>query len=216
MDGVLKKALLILTVFGLIGSMNAFSGEEGFPGRKLFESVNVLQLEEFHQNLDKYTVVDARTAFEYKILHIKGALHVDLGDNQCVEKLRAMHDKTGKPLVFYCNGHTCYKSYKIAAKAYDGGIHDVSVYDAGVFEWIQAYPQQSTLLGETPADTRKLISEEDFKSHLLSAKEFAAMAHGFGVGAVAQTQPQSVQHDRFTGAGFAGDYCHSALKLHFQ
>ncbi|MCU7960765.1 MAG: hypothetical protein KZQ58_12390 [gamma proteobacterium symbiont of Bathyaustriella thionipta] len=180
MNSLVKKALQLMVVLGVISSMNAFAAEEEFPGRKLFESVNVLELDEFHQNLDKYTVVDARTKYEYKVLHIEGALHVDLGDRQCVEKIRALHDETGKPLVFYCNGHTCYKSYKIAAKAYDGGIQDVSVYDAGVLNWLKAYPEQSTLLGETPADTRKLISEEDFRSHLLSAKEFASMVHAGG------------------------------------
>lgn len=146
--------------------------EDPFPGRKLYDKVATIETDELYNNRDKYTVVDVRSTYEFETLHVKDARHIALNDEEFVEKARALTQETGKPLVFYCNGKTCYKSYNASAKAYDGGLTNNKAYDAGIFDWATAHPDAAVLLGESPVDTTKLISSKDFKSRLLEPAEF--------------------------------------------
>ena len=68
----------------------------------------------------------------------------------------------------YCNGRTCMKSYQAVRKCMADYIENVQSYDAGVLDWAKRYPDQTELLGHGPLDPRKLISNAEFKKHLLS------------------------------------------------
>ena len=90
-----------------------------------------------------------------------------------VKKLRA---QTSKPIVFYCNGRTCYKSYKATKAALKAGVKNVFAYDAGVFEWAKAYPKYAVLLGKSPMDPKKIIPKSKLKARFLSPKKFTETA----------------------------------------
>lgn len=91
------------------------------------------------------TVVDTRVAVEFAEGHAKGAVNIPyreksvkaLGYNPSedsfdVTKLPA--DKAA-PIVTYCNGAHCWKSYKAAIKAVEAGHTDVHWLRTGIEGW---------------------------------------------------------------------------------
>jgi rhodanese-related sulfurtransferase len=70
------------------------------------------------------------------------------------------------------------KSYKAAHKAkVIAKLDNVYAFDAGIFDWTKAYPDKAVLLGQTPVDTRKLISRAKLQEHTLPAAEFIRQAN---------------------------------------
>ncbi|HKK07036.1 MAG TPA: rhodanese-like domain-containing protein [Gammaproteobacteria bacterium] len=147
-----------------------------FPGRKLFPTTPVIELEDFHAERDKVIVVDARSHYEYEVLHIKGAINIPVASRDFVARMQELRAKDKRPIVTYCNGKTCLKSYEAAHKCITNGIRDVVAYDAGIMDWARAYPDQSVLLGRSPIDPRRLITRADTQKHVLSPQEFEARA----------------------------------------
>jgi len=150
---------------------------EGFPGREKFPGVPYIELEDFHKGYknNEYIVVDVRSNFEFKVIQITDALNFPVADDEFESKIQALAKNTSKPIVFYCNGRRCMKSYKAAVKS---KLSNALVYDAGIFEWTQAYPGDSVLLGESPVDPNKLISTKKLKEHFVPLKEFEKMIPG--------------------------------------
>lgn len=151
--------------------------ESEFPGRAAYYMVKTIEIEDLRAQLDSVHVVDVRSAYEYETLHIKDAHHIALNDPAFADKVRALKTKANKPVVFYCNGKTCYKSYKATQKAVKKGIPGVYSYDRGIFDWSKAHPDQAVLLGRTPIDPERLISGDTFKAHQLSPEEFGTRVY---------------------------------------
>jgi len=96
-------------------------------------------------------VIDTRVANEYVEQHIKGAKSVPYKeksgkdakfdpreDSFDLTKLPA--DKAA-PVIFYCNGAECWKSYKASKLAVDAGYKKVNWLRTGIPEWkAKGYP----------------------------------------------------------------------------
>ena len=139
-----------------------------FPGRPLYPEVSVIELDELFRRLDEVIVVDVRSAYEYETLRVKGAINIPLSSKTFVSRMRKLRMSDTRPIVVYCNGKTCMKSYKAARKCAVNKIDNVHSYDAGVMDWARTYPEHAELLGRSPVDPKKLISKKEFKKHLLS------------------------------------------------
>ena len=159
----------ILILFSAIAQ-----ADEGFPGRPKYPDVNIIELEELYKRRQKVAIVDVRSEYEYETLRIKGAINIPVASPGFSKDVRNIRGVTNKDVVFYCNGHTCMKSYKAARKAKLAKIDRVFAFDAGIFDWAGKYPEEAVLLGEPLRDTSRLISKKDFKARLLSPREFAA------------------------------------------
>lgn len=169
----MKNIALGFTVFiSLFSSISVFASD-GFPGRVKFPSTAIYQKSDLLKNFDKVVIVDARSSLEFNTLHIKGALNISVSNGNFGKKIRALRKKTKKPIVFYCNGRTCFKSYKAARVAHRYGVKKVFAYDAGIFEWAKSYPKYSVLLGTSPIDPNNIISKSKLKAHFLEPKIFA-------------------------------------------
>jgi rhodanese-related sulfurtransferase len=168
----MKKLLALLTLCIFL-PLNVLAQNEGFPGRDMYPNVNFYETEQLNNNLDKVIIVDARSSYEYETLHINGAINIPLVSKDFVKNVRGL-PTAGKDIVFYCNGHTCYKSYKAVLKARNAGVKNVYTYDAGIFDWANAHPDKSTLLGVTPINPSQLITKDKFKKHLLDPSDFSA------------------------------------------
>ncbi len=168
----LARAVWLGTALLLAGP----AGAEDFPLRDKYASVGVppVETEELAASLDSMTVVDARSSYEYETLHVRDAVSIPLDSKGFDEAVRELAEDTGEPLVFYCNGVTCAVSYKAALKAKEAGVGDSRVYDAGVFAWAQANPERTVLLGEPLESVDQLISDEEFRRHLLEEDAFFA------------------------------------------
>jgi rhodanese-related sulfurtransferase len=96
-------------------------------------------------------VIDVRVANEYADAHVKGAISVPYheksakaadfdpkADSFDLAKLPA--DKNA-PIIIYCNGLECWKSYKASKSAIAAGWHKVYWLRGGFPEWkSQGYP----------------------------------------------------------------------------
>lgn len=72
------------------------------------------------------------------------------------------------------------KSYLAVEKAASVGVTDTYAFDAGMFEWAQAYPQHAELLGKSPVKSTDIISSTKFRQHLLNPAEFGNEANNLG------------------------------------
>ncbi len=168
-------ALALVLLLPLLTLSQVQAQTDDFPGRKIYPRLPVIETAELAQEFDRYNIVDVRSNYEYDTLHIDGAVNIPLNKPGFVKRVRKLLED-GKPVAFYCNGHTCYKSYKATRKAKDAGLQRVRAYDAGIFDWVRAYPERAVLLGQRPVDPKRLISKEQLKKHLLPPEEFALRA----------------------------------------
>jgi rhodanese-related sulfurtransferase len=147
-----------------------FSDEE-FPGRKKYPDIPYISQSDFYQGYkqNKYTIVDARSQFEFNVIQIKKAINIPLSSDIFIKKIRRLALHTKKTIVFYCNGRRCMKSYKAAVKS---KLSNILVFDAGVFEWSQEYPNDTIFLGKSPLNLNDLISKHQLNQHILPLREF--------------------------------------------
>jgi len=114
--------------------------------------------------------VDDRSSLEFQVAHINQSVNIPISQSNFLMKLKKLRKKQDtKKIVFYCNGHTCSKSYKAAKKA---GNDNVYAYDSGIFTWINTHPELSTLLDKSPADKTSIISKANYQARLLNYKKF--------------------------------------------
>ncbi len=166
---VVLSALITAMVFG-----TAHASDATFPHRAKFKQVPVIEAEALRKDLDNTIVIDVRTPYEYVTLHIKGARHIALNKEKLPAEAMTLRASSAMPMVFYCNGHSCQKSYEAAELAIKAGVTNVFAYDAGLDTWTKRYPDQSVLLGKSPAKPADFISNEAFKKRLISAQDFEA------------------------------------------
>ena len=167
----MKLTKLLLTGLMLLQTSLIWANEE-FPLRDLYLKVQHMELEELYNKREQVLIFDVRSSYEYDTLHIKGAQHLALNDREFVTALRKLRNSDQRPLVFYCNGHTCKKSYKAAQKARQGHIDNVYAYDAGIFDWTKAHPDEAVLLGQSPVNPASLLNKEKLNAHMMEPEAF--------------------------------------------
>lgn len=170
----LRQGVLVLAGVLLLGSSLALAEEE-FPLRAKHPAITPITTEELAAVYDQAIIVDSRDSMEFKVIHMKGA-HNFLVAKMQEANLSGLRPKDGTaPLVFYCNGITCEKSYDASEKAVKWGFANVKVYDAGIFTWAKGQPER-TLIFDQPqtAETIKtsLISKEKLAEKMLAPAEF--------------------------------------------
>lgn len=164
-----QKILLLGVCWGL--SMSVCAAED-FPGRAQFPDVPVIEKAELKTKLQEVVVVDSRSKYEFDTLRIKGAVNIPIADANFEAQVKKLRSNNSKPIVFYCNGRSCLKSYHAVKRLADIGIKETYAFDAGVFEWIQAYPAEGELLGESPINLAHLIGTKNFETKLLDPETF--------------------------------------------
>lgn len=143
-----------------------------FPGRDVFPEVKTYEIAELFEQKDQVVIVDVRSAYEFATLRAKGAINIPVSSKKFGEELRKLRENTDKPIVFYCNGRTCYKSYKAGRKAIYYKVDNTFSFDSGIFDWAKAHPDQAVLLGHSPVNVNDLISKKTFKKKLIDPQKF--------------------------------------------
>ena len=173
----MKSILAVLSaLFLAVMFSTARASDEEYPHRAKFKNIPVMEAATLHKDLKSVLVVDVRSLYEYETLHIKGAVHIKLSKEKLPADVKALRAKSpATPIVFYCNGHTCKKSYEAAELCMNAGVSNVFAYDAGIDAWTKLYPDQSVLLGKSPVQPSEFISHDEFKKRLISTQNFEAM-----------------------------------------
>lgn len=97
-------------------------------------------------------LVDVRSMPDYLTVRIPGALHARYQEYS--ERSEVFNEKSdhpqefvgrladilpaGSPVIFYCNGLYCWKSYKASRLAVASGYHPVYWFRGGLSEWVEA------------------------------------------------------------------------------
>jgi rhodanese-related sulfurtransferase len=174
----IRPVLLSIVALAVMQSAPA-SANAGFPLRDTYPDVKTLSTAQLEAELGRTPIIDVRSEFEYEVIHIRGAISNPIARSSFETQLHALTGNDPEVrLVFYCNGHTCAKSYKAARRAREIGYLQSFAYDAGVFEWTRTHPDEAVLLGETPVDLAKLIPSRKLARHNLEASRFVAEAQG--------------------------------------
>ncbi len=173
------KNILVIFVCMLVSGFVVAKDTEEFPARKFFPTIPYISLDDLYKDKDKYIIVDVRSRYEFETLRIKGARNIPLSSSDFILDMQALRNSVpNSTIVVYCNGKTCKKSYQAVKKCRAKKISDVIAYDAGVMDWAKKYPQDSTLLGNSPVDTTKLIPKTEFRKHLIGSKKFGELLAG--------------------------------------
>jgi rhodanese-related sulfurtransferase len=168
----MKKLVTLFGIILLFTSAGVYASDNPFPHREKFKHVQIMSPEALHKDLTNVILVDVRSRYEFETMHIKGALHIILHKEKLPAATIELRAKSAKPIVFYCNGNSCSKSYEAADLAIKAGVPNVHAYDAGLDLWSKQYPEQSVLLGKSPMNLADLISKAEFKKRLIDGPEF--------------------------------------------
>jgi len=178
-----KRSFIALTaslVFGsLISGSLAFAADaEDFPHRKFYTELSdkLIEINDLSKSINNYIVVDVRSPFEYSVMHIQGAINIPVDDKTFLARSQQTYTEGGKPLLFYCNGRACEKTYVAGSKALKGGFTNFLAYDGGIGEWAKINPQQTVLL-DKPLNPSALISKDKLEAHSLSYIDFMNRAN---------------------------------------
>jgi rhodanese-related sulfurtransferase len=180
--GGMKKNILGLLMLGVMLSVLilpawASLDEAAFPLRAKYPEQPYVSTPDLLARYNEFIIVDVRSKFEYDVIHINKASNILVTKASFLGELEAIRAKDGAtPIAFYCNGHSCAKSYKATKKAMEAGFKNVFVYDDGIFNWAIADPDKTTLLGQTPMDPAKIIPKSEFKNYLVNIEEIQAKA----------------------------------------
>lgn len=160
---------ILLLSFLIANSVNA----NEFPGRSQFPDQEIIEIDDLYKHRDKMIIIDTRTDFEYNVIHINNAVHVNFESEDYIDRLKSIRKTDRRKMIFYCNGLTCTKAFRAHKAATEAGIRNTATFDAGVFTWANAYPNEAMLMGKSPVDPSKLLSREALKSRLLDAERFS-------------------------------------------
>ena len=174
----MRKLTFLYVIFSTIIFPAYSIAAEGFPGRssEKYRDVPYIEISDLYKKINEVVVVDTRSKFEFDTLKIKQSINIPIALKSFDSDVKVLREKTNKPIVFYCNGHTCMKSYKAAKRAMDLGIKNVFAYDAGIFDWAKSYPEKAELLGNSPVAQKDILTLKQYKSRLLNPDEFSARA----------------------------------------
>ena len=176
MKMTVRSCFFVLLMLGALCPAAA-ANDGDFPNRKLFPELSYISIEDFHQNYERYLVVDVRSPFEYHTLHAVGAMNIPRTDPDFVSRMKKLRaDNKGKTIVLYCNGKKCKQSYKAGRKCHKNGIGNVLVYDQGINDWARIHPDRAVLLGKTPVDRNKLLTRDAIQQHMVPFDDFVELA----------------------------------------
>ena len=169
----MRAFIKLLTASLLLISTLAGAADEGFPGRAEYPKVKVYELDKLRKDLSSVVVVDTRSILEFETLRIVGSINIPVAAKTFEDEIKSLRNTTSKPIIFYCNGRRCYKSYIAVKRCREAGIDNVFAYDAGIFEWAKAYPDKAALLGKSPVNPLDLINKKSFQARLLNPDKFS-------------------------------------------
>jgi len=174
---MLKRYAILFCGLLLFTAVSHAATEDEFPNRKLFPAVPVISMKDLFSKMDKVIIVDVRSKYEYDTINMVKALNIPVQEPDFVDRMKELRKQNPTtPIVAYCNGKTCKKSYEAVQKCRDAKIDNVIAYDQGIFDWAKTYPQTSQLLGKSPVVVSKLIGKAELHKHMIDVGLFDSMA----------------------------------------
>ena len=148
----MKKIILVfllniwmLSITSVLAETSSTELDKQFPNRKFYPQLSYISTPQMLPavSTEKYNIIDAMPKLAYDTLHVKGAINISSGDKQFNEKMINIIEASDKPIVFYCGGLACLKSYKASVKTIDllrkkEITRNVYTYDSGIISFAYA------------------------------------------------------------------------------
>ena len=100
------KSFSSFLVLALIAAAMTASAQQ-YPLRPKYPQTTPISTEQMAQEFASSVVVDVRSDFEFSVMHVDGAIHIDLSDPAFLDKLgKAVDRDKSKLVITYCNGTT--------------------------------------------------------------------------------------------------------------
>ena len=138
----LPLAGLIAALLLAVTSVNA--GNPDYRSPESVEGAVTIDVKRAKELFDEGTkFIDVRSPRLYARRHIPGVHHLDLKDVFDEQSLAAVAARD-EPIVIYCSGVKCSRSYRASEKAVSWGYSKVFYFRGGVADWRKAgYPLES-------------------------------------------------------------------------
>ncbi len=152
-----------------------------FPLRAFYPTVKTINTETLLQLYDEAIIIDVRSQFEFDVVQINKAQHIDVSQNEFINNIESYRSKKADtPLIFYSNDPACSRSFRAATSAIAAGYNYVYAYDSGVFTLLKKAPQVVTLMKMTPAQTGRVISKKQVEKSQLGFADFKEQSEARG------------------------------------
>ena len=127
-----QKNLYILIFFLIIQYSHSQESLSELLKQYNTESVPYISVEELHKEKEEPILLDARERSEYKVSHLKRAIHVGYDEFKIDSIQKKIPNKNTK-IVVYCS--LGIRSESIADSLKKAGYNDVENLYGGIFEW---------------------------------------------------------------------------------
>jgi len=140
--------MVLATAFLMIGNTAFADTPEKLKGTTVVDATKAKSLSD-----SGVLVIDSRVANEYAESHIKGAISVpykeksakseDFDASQDSFDLSKLPTDKSTPILIYCNGAECWKSFKSSTAAVKAGYKTVYWFRLGIPAWkAKGYPTE--------------------------------------------------------------------------
>lgn len=111
-------------------------------------SVPIITVDSLEKLGDKVILLDAREKEEYKVSHLKGAIHIGYEDFELSKLLNIPKDQQ---IIVYCS--IGYRSEKVGKKLQKAGYKNVANLYGSIFEWVN---QDNKIYNDNEEETHQL------------------------------------------------------------
>lgn len=178
MHNILKVILPIVLLMFAVSACSA-NDTETFPKRKFYPQLNYIDTQEFAEGIknNQYDVIDVRDATSFQALHVKNSSNIFIKHKAFEQEILDFVTNSKNPMVIYCNGISCSKSYVASAKIIDlftrkGIKKKVYTYDSGINAIAYSHNELVLKNGKEVSQSNPLIDFEKIKKHTLEPIEF--------------------------------------------
>jgi rhodanese-related sulfurtransferase len=136
---LLRAAGLIVVV--LLAFASAHAGNPNYRSPEQVDGAETISADRARELFDEgVKFIDVRSPRLHNRRHIPGAHHLDLKNAYDEQSLAAVADRD-EPIVIYCSGVKCSRSYRASEQAVSWGYSKIHYFRGGIADWRDAgYP----------------------------------------------------------------------------
>jgi rhodanese-related sulfurtransferase len=165
-------------------SLTFASEDESFPKRPYYPQLSYIDTQSFSEGLknQQFQVIDVRDATSYQALHVKDAKNIFIKSDSFDNDILTLLKSSKLPIVVYCNGISCSKSYDASVKILDlvkknKLSHIVYTYDSGINALAYEHNELVLKNGKPVSSDNPLIAINEIQKHTLAPADFEKYLH---------------------------------------
>lgn len=175
----LLTAVIVLCLLSFTVTVVANDDIKKFPKRKYYPNLNYIDTAQLAKGLreNRYNVIDVRDKTSFKALHIKNSTNIFIKNSTFEQEILDLVVQDSRPLVIYCNGISCGKSYVASDKLLQlfnkqNIDRQVLTYDAGINAIAYAHNDLVLKNGKAISGENALIATDKIRRHTLTPHAF--------------------------------------------